>query len=103
MARIHGVESIFGGQDFYDDHGNLVGYSVDSVLGNGQNFYTPDGKHVGYSVDSAFGGRDYYGPNGSRSYSVPSVLGGEDIYGDISGYSVDSPFGGSGIFLDEDS
>ena len=38
MNRIFGVESLLGnGQRFYDENGELLGYSVDSVLGNGRN------------------------------------------------------------------
>lgn len=53
MGRIHSVDSIFGnGKSYYDDKGNLVGYSVDCVWGNGQNFYDASGRHIGYSVDN---------------------------------------------------
>ena len=34
MGWIHGMDSAFGnGQDFYDETGRFIGYSVDSVFG----------------------------------------------------------------------
>ena len=58
MSRITGIESIFGGQGFYDEGGNFVGYSVPGI-GAGEDFYGVDGK-TGYSVDSVIGnGQDY--------------------------------------------
>lgn len=101
MKKYYGVDSVFGGKDYYDEHGRLVGHSVPGV-GGGEDFYGVNGE-TGYSVDSALGGQDYYGSNGERAYSVRGLFGGKDIHGDVSGFTVDSPFGGSNIFIDDDS
>ena len=64
-------------------------YSVDGLFGGGlfraqrhqrENFYGADGRSTGYSVDSPFGGKDYFGSDGSRGYSVDSVVGGGQNY-----------------------
>ena len=104
---IRGVDSIFGGQDFYDDEKGYVGSSFDSVIGNGQDFYDADGNYMGFSVDSVLGnGQNFYGADGKTAYSVDSAIGnGQDIYGSdgMSGFSVDSPFGGgTDYYLDND-
>lgn len=56
MKRIYSVESVFGGQDFYDENGNFIGYSVPGIAG-GEDFFFTNGES-GYSVDSPFGGTD---------------------------------------------
>lgn len=100
MSRIYGIESAFGGSDFYDENGNHVGYSVPGI-GGGEDYYWDDGS-TGYSVDSIIGnGQDYFGSDSKRAYSVDGLFGGKDIYGDVNGFSVDSLFGGSDIFLDD--
>lgn len=100
---IYGIDSVLGGQDFYDENG-YVGHSVESITGNGQDFYDKNGNFVGYTVDSLVGnGQNFYGADGSRSFSVDSVLGsGQDIFGDRQGFTVDSPFGGTDVFVNDD-
>ena len=98
----------FNGQTFYDESGNMVGYSIDSVFGNGQNFYNANGQHVGYSIDSIVGnGQNLYSDeSGHVGYTVDSVFGnGQNIYMDDGkrGYSVDSVFGnGQSFYGDAD-
>ena len=100
MKRFYGIQSAFGGQDFYDDSGSYVGSSVPGI-GGGEDYFWANGE-TGHTVDSAISGQDYYGSNGSRVSSVDSVFGnGQNFFGDSSGYSVDSVFGGSDIFIDE--
>ena len=101
VKKIYGVESIFGGSDFYDENGNHVGYSVPGI-GGGEDYFWDNGE-TGYTVDSVIGnGQNYYGSEGTRAYSIDSVLGGQTIHGDVNGFSVDSPFGGGlDIFIDE--
>ena len=100
MSRIYSVESIFGGQDFYDENGKHVGYSVPGI-GGGEDYFWDNGE-TGYSVDAVIGnGQDYYGSDGTRAYSVDSPLGGQTILGDILGVGTDSAFGRTDIFLDE--
>jgi len=101
MSRIYGIESIFGGSDFYDENGNHVGYSVPGI-GGGEDYYWDNGE-TGYTVDSIIGnGQDYYGSDGMRAYSIDSMFGGRTIHGDVSGFSMSSSFdGGSDIFVDE--
>ena len=50
MKRIYSVQSILGGQDFYDDNGQFVGYSVPGI-GSGEDYYYSNGE-TGYTVDS---------------------------------------------------
>lgn len=102
MKHIYGVDSAFGGQDFFDDSGNYVGSSAPGI-GGGEDYFGADGT-TGYSVDSALGnGKDFYFSDGRTAHTVDSILGGQNIYGDVNGFSVNSPFGGSDIILDDDS
>ena len=101
MSKITGIESIFGGSDFYDESGNHIGYSVPGI-GGGEDYYWDNGT-TGYTVDSIVGNRqNYYGSDGTRAHSIDSVFGGQTIHGDISGYRVDAPLGGgSDISIDD--
>ena len=100
VKRIYGVNSILGGQDFYDENGNHVGYSVPGI-GGGEDFFWDNGE-TGYTVDSVIGnGQNYYGSDGTRAYTVDSVFDGQTIHGDISGFSVNSPLGGTDAYLKE--
>lgn len=102
MKRITRIDSIFGGADFYDESGNMIGYSVPGI-GGGEDFFGVNGE-TAYSVPGIGGGEDIFGPDGKTAFTVDGIFGGKDIYGDVSGFSVDSPFGfGSVIFLDDDT
>ena len=99
MGRIYGIESAFGGSDFYDENGNHVGYSVPGI-GGGEDYFWDNGE-TGYTVDSVIGnGQDYYGSDGTRAYTVDGLFGGKTIHGDVNGFSADSLFGGEDIFID---
>ena len=98
MKRITRIDSILGGADFYDENGQLIGYSVPGI-GGGEDYYGINGE-TAYSVPGVCGGEDIYGPNGKVAYTVDGLLGGKDIYGDVTGFSIESPFGGSDIFVE---
>ena len=53
MKRITRVDNVFVSADFYDESGNLIGYSVLGIS-SGEDFYGVNGE-TGYSVDSALG------------------------------------------------
>ena len=55
MSRIYSVPGIFGGEDFYDEHGQPEGYSAESVLG-GNDYYDASGKRAGWSAGKILGG-----------------------------------------------
>ena len=57
MSRINSIPGLFGGEDFYDENGQMVGYSVPGIFG-GRDFFDADGKPAGYSVDSIIAGED---------------------------------------------
>lgn len=93
MKRITRIDSAFGGVDFYDESGQLIGFSVPGI-GGGEDFYGVNGE-TAYSVPVIGGGEDIYVSDGKKAYTVDGLFGGKDIYGDVSGFSVDSPFGGT--------
>ncbi len=100
MKHIYGVENAFGGSDYFDENGQLVGSSVPGI-GGGEDFYGNDGT-TGHSVDSVFGnGQDIYFSDGKVVHTVDSMLGGKNICGDVNGYSANLPFGGTEIFVDD--
>ena len=101
VKRIYGIESVFGGQDFYDENGNHVGYSVPGI-GGGEDYFWDNGE-TGYTVDSIIGnGQDYYGSNGTNAYSIDSIFGGQTIHGDVTGYSTNELFSGTSIFIEDE-
>ena len=64
---------IFGGANYYDDSGNLVGYSTPGIFG-GAEHYDAAGNHVGSSVPGVFGEAYHYNEDGECScVSVPAL------------------------------
>ena len=70
MKRITRIDSSLGGADFYDESGNLVGYSLPGI-GGGEDFYGINGE-TAYSVPGIGGGEDIYGPDGETAYTAGS-------------------------------
>ena len=101
MKRIFRIDSAFGGADFYDESGKLIGYSVPGI-GGGEDFFGVNGE-TAYSVPGILGGEDIFSSDGRIAHTVDGLFGGKSIYGDISGFSVDSPFGGTDIDLDDEN
>ncbi len=100
MKHIYGVENVFGGSDYFEENGQLIGSSVPGIC-SGEDFYGTDGT-TAYSVDSVFGnGQDIYFSNGKVAHTVDGVFGGKNICGDMNGFSVDLPFGGTDILVDD--
>ena len=98
MRRITRIESALGGANFYDEDGNLIGYSLPGIFG-GEDYFWDNGES-GYTVDNIIGnGEDYVGSDGTRAYSIDSIFGGKTIHGDVSGYCIDSPFYGNDIVI----
>ena len=46
MSRINSIPGLFGGEDFYDENGQMVGYSVPGIFG-GRDFFDADGQQAG--------------------------------------------------------
>lgn len=57
--RYYSLPGILGGEDHFDENGNLVGYSMPGIFG-GTDHYNVDGSFAGYSMDGILGGTDTF-------------------------------------------
>ncbi len=83
-----GIDNEFGGKDYFDSHGNKIGYSMTGIAGQ-QEYYDKNGKNIGSSVQNILVGETFYDENGQkRGYSYPNLIG-QDYY-DLRGNNVGS-------------
>ena len=98
------VPGIFGGANYYDDRGNLVGYSTPGIFG-GAEHYDADGNHVGNSVPGVFGEAYHYNEDGECScvsvLALPFVNHIVNADGDLVGTIEPDLFFGADIYLDQ--
>ena len=74
-------ENIFGGHNFYDSSNELVGSSNSNIFG-GQDFTAADGEFVGSSMENIHGGMDYefdLGDSLTEGLGAINDLGGADF------------------------
>lgn len=97
MKKYYSVKSALGSVDHFDEHGNLVGYSLPGYFG-GMDHFDVHGNHLGYSLDAIVStGTDHFDIHGNNvGYSVDFGSSLHDHYGSDSrymGYTADGTFG----------
>ena len=74
----YSIDSVIpGGEDFYDAKGNHIGYGIESITGMGENLYSDESGHIGYTIESITGcGNTFYSDDkGYAGYAIDSITG----------------------------
>lgn len=69
QAFNHSSSNIYGGQDYYDNHSNLLGSSQHNFAG-GNDYYDSHGQSIAHSHSNVFGGNDI---NDNSSHTMVSA------------------------------